>query len=459
MHALQDIEMTTHSANIQTITRFAPSPTGLLHVGNIRTALINWLYARKHAGKFIFRVDDTDAARSKKEYEVQAKNDLQWLGIEWDETFNQIDRSAAYEIAKNKLIESGRLYPCYETEEELELSKKILRKKGLPPIYDRAALKLSDADKASLDKRGIKKCWRFLLKEETISWNDMIKGPISFDSSKLSDPILFKSDGSMTYALASVVDDIFCNVSHIIRGEDHITNTAIHIQMFEALEAARTPIFGHLSLMYNTEGEISKRVGGFDIQSLRSDGIEAMTIVSMLSKIGTSQNIKCATEMSEIIRDFDISSFSKSNVQYNHSDMMDLNQKMLQMLEYDAVKSRLGDIPGDFWYAVRKNVSSVDNVADWWRICNEPLPHYENCVQSEHASKIKSYALDIIQSSQEEVNFQDLVQQIMSKVLCAKKDVMLTMRLAITGLKRGPEIGKILPFIDRNVLIERLSSN
>ena len=266
------------------ITRFAPSPTGFLHVGNSRTALINWLYARKNHGKFILRIDDTDLTRSTEEYKNAIIRDLKWLGLEWDESFNQNSRLDYYKKAKKILLESGRLYACYETQEELAIKRKLQLSRGLPPIYDRASLKLTKEQIDNYEQSGRKPHYRFLIQDSEIKWQDMVKGVISYQGSNLSDPIIIRADGTMTYMLCSTIDDIDYEISHIIRGEDHVSNTAIQIQMFEAF-GAEIPLFGHLSLVKTKDDKISKREGGFEISALRDkENLEAMAINSFFSK-------------------------------------------------------------------------------------------------------------------------------------------------------------------------------
>lgn len=274
------------------ITRFAPSPTGKLHIGNVRVALVNWLYAQKYNGNFILRIDDTDRDRSKVEYREAIIKDLQWLGINWNNSFLQSTRFNKYEAAKQYLISSGRLYECYETPEMLEIERKRQLTSGYPPIYSRKSLELTTAQKAQLQAEGYKVHYRFLIdRNKPIIWNDLIKGEIKYDGSNISDPIVIKEDGTMIYMLCSVIDDIEYRISHIIRGEDHITNTAIQIQIFEALGAA-IPQLGHLSLIKSDSGKISKRIGGFTIDYLRDQlGIEPMSVNNLLALSGTSNNV------------------------------------------------------------------------------------------------------------------------------------------------------------------------
>ena len=346
------------------ITRFAPSPTGKLHIGNVRTALINWLYAKKHGGSFILRVDDTDLIRSKQEYKDAILEDLQWLGMDFDMSFNQLSRVKEYDEAKRFLIEAGRLYPCYETPQELDIKRKLQLSRGLPPIYDRAALKLSDEQIAQYKKEGRKPHYRFLINDSDIVWKDMIKGDIKYLGSKLSDPVIIRADGTMTYMLCSTIDDIDYDISHVIRGEDHVSNTAIQIQMFEAMKAS-PPVFGHLSLVKSKDDKISKREGGFEISSFRDDlNIEAMTINSFLGLIGSSQTVQPYKNMQDLIDNFDISSYSKSPTTYMPQELDILNHKVVLTYEYEDIKeylarNNLEKINEKFWLAVKPNLHKL----------------------------------------------------------------------------------------------------
>ncbi|MCZ6919973.1 MAG: glutamate--tRNA ligase, partial [Rickettsia endosymbiont of Ixodes persulcatus] len=364
------------------ITRFAPSPTGMLHVGNIRAALLNWLYAKKHNGQFILRFDDTDLERSKQEYKDAIEEDLKFLNINWDQTFNQLSRLSIYDEIKNLLLNKKRLYSCYETPEELELKRKFQLSKGLPPIYDRASLNLTEEQIKKYIEQGRKPYYRFLVNHGPISWHDMIKGEVKYDGKALSDPIVIRADGSMTYMLCSVIDDIDYDITHIIRGEDHVSNTAIQIQMFEALNKI-PPVFGHLSLIINKDEKISKRAGGFEIATLRKQiGLEAMAIASFFSLLGSSSQILPYKNMAELATQFEISSFSKSPTIYQPEDLERLNHKLLISLDFDEVKERLKEIDAEyidenFWLSVRPNLQKLRDVKDWWKICRQ-TPNVEN---------------------------------------------------------------------------------
>lgn len=433
----------------QVITRFAPSPTGLLHVGNGRTALINWLYARAQGGKFILRIDDTDQERSKAEYEEGIKKDLAWLGIDWDETFKQSERLARYREAKERLIAMGRLYPCYESQEELAIKKKSLLNRNLPPIYDRAALRLTAQQKEQLESDGVLPHWRFLLEDEEIIWRDLIRGEMRFHSQYLNDPILFKSDGTMTYTLASVVDDIDYNISHIIRGEDHLSNSATHLQIFKALGAKQVPNLAHICLLYNKDQEISKRVGGFDIQALRNKGLDYMTINSFLAKVGTSDAISYYLRMNDLISSFDLAKFGKAPVHYDVSDLEKLNQKLIHHLPYTLAAQRLSEqeiegVDEVFWESVKYNINLLPEIMIWSNICNKVL---EPVIIDADLCKIAAELLLKDSSEQSEWSYHKWIEEIKKFTDKSGKVLFAPIRLAITGLQDGPELRYIIPML------------
>lgn len=440
------------------ITRFAPSPTGLLHIGNCRTALLAWLLTKSQNGKFILRIDDTDVVRSKREYENAIKRDLEWLGLKWDETFRQSERIELYQLAKKKLIENGRLYPCYESQEELDIKRKGLMKRGLPPIYDRAALKLTERQKRELESAGINPHWRFLLNTEDIIWNDLIRGEMHFKAENITDPILFKEDGSMTYTLASVVDDIEMNISHIMRGEDHLTNSATHIQIFKALGAKKIPELAHLSLLSSKTGEISKRLGGFDIASLRESGIEAMTINSFLAKIGTSDAIECYYSLNELQSSFDVHKFSKAPINYDYEDLRKFNVKMIHHMPFSNNRLNELDMPKaceQFWNAMHGNIDTLAEAKVWYDVC------YGNIAtkKDEGNKEFLMIAANILQSLEWNENIWNVwIKAIQEKTHKKGKDLFMPLRLAITGYQSGPEMKSMMYLIGKNKVIERLTN-
>lgn len=437
------------------ITRFAPSPTGKLHVGNTRTALINFLYAKKHDGEFILRIDDTDLARSTDEYKEAIINDLNWLGLNWDITFKQSSRIDYYNEAKMKLIKMGRLYPCYESQEELEIKRKLQLSSGKPPLYDRAALSLTDSQKSEYEASGRSPHYRFLMQHNPIEWEDMVKGNVHYKGEHISDPIVIREDGTMTYMLCSTVDDIDYNISHIIRGEDHVSNTAIQKQMFEAF-GADIPIFGHLSLVKSTDDKISKRTGGFDIESMREiDGLEAMAINSFFSTIGTSKPVTPYSKIDDLVANFDISTFSKSPTTYIPEDLMRINHKIVSNLEYEDIDSSLKDIlTKDFWNSVRANLITAKDALEWWNICHEsPKIDQKLDVKLLEAAAILLPEGDITDST-----WSFWTKSISEKTGAKGRDLFMPIRIALTGMEHGPELQKMLPLIGRQSVINRLTS-
>ena len=441
----------------QVITRFAPSPTGKLHVGNTRTALINFLYARKYGGKFILRIDDTDLVRSTDEFKDAIASDLKWLKLNWDETFAQSQRLARYEEAKEQLIKLERLYPCYETAEELEIKRKLQLSAGKPPIYDRSALKLTEAQKADYEAAGRKCHYRFLVNDAPIEWNDMVKGSLHYEGKHISDPIVIREDGSMTYMLCSTVDDMDYNISHIIRGEDHVSNTAIQKQMFEAFGAI-PPEFGHLSLVKSLEEKISKRNGGFDIESMRdSVGLEAMAINSFFASIGTAKPVAPYSEMKDVIEHFDIHSFSKSPTTYMPDELLRLNHKMVVNMDYDDVLAHLNligaaHISKDFWNAVRANLDTVNDAVDWWKMCHEMPPKAEGLDKEFLSTAAKL----LVKGKIDDSTWSIWTKAISEATGLKGKSLFLPLRLALTGMEHGPEMGKLLPLIGYEEVVERL---
>ncbi len=439
------------------ITRFAPSPTGLLHIGNVRTALLAWLQAKSQGGRFVLRIDDTDRQRSKKEYEDAIKRDLEWLGLEWDDTYRQSERLDKYLAAKERLISSGRLYQCYESQEELEMKKKNLMKRGLPPIYDRSALKLTDGEKQSFADRGIKPHWRFMLNAEEIAWNDGIRGEMNFKPENITDPILFKEDGNMTYTLASVVDDIELNITHIMRGEDHLTNSATHIQIFKALGAQKIPNLSHLSLLTSKTGEISKRLGGFDIASLRDNGIEAMTINSFLAKIGTSDPIECFYALDDLKKSFDINKFSKAPINYDFEELQKFNAKMVHNMPFNMFQKRLSDIgitatSENFWSAMHGNIDTITDTKIWYNICYGDIKPVSG-IDKEFLKTASEILKNLEWNESIWSTWTDEIKQQTNK---KGKELFLPLRLSLTGYESGPEMKLLILIIGKDKVLQRL---
>ena len=348
------------------VVRFAPSPTGLLHVGNVRAALFNWLFANRHGGTFILRQDDTDRARSEPEYETAIERDLRWLGLDWARKEKQSERLAHYDAARDKLIAAGRLYACYETPEELEFKRKRLLAQGRPPVYDRAALKLSDADRARLEGEGRRPHWRFKLAAEEVRWDDLVRGPQHIDEASQSDPVLVRADGSYLYSFTSVVDDIAFAITHVIRGEDHVTNSGAQIQMFRALGAGE-PVFAHLPLLVDaTGGGLSKRTGSLSVCELRERGIEALAVSALLARLGTADPVEPVTSLDTLVATVDFARVGRAAARFSEDELAHLSARTLHLLPYPAVRERLPPGVGEaLWFAVRGNLGTLADAAAW----------------------------------------------------------------------------------------------
>lgn len=438
------------------ITRFAPSPTGRLHVGNIRAALHNWLFARKSGGKFLLRLDDTDLERSREEYAEAIKADLQWLGLGWDGEERQSARFALYEEKFAALKAAGRVYPAYETAQELELRRKILLGRGLPPVYDRAALSLTTEQVAAYDAEGRVPHWRFRLDhEQPIVWTDLIRGEQRFDPKLLSDPVVRRSDGSWLYLLPSVIDDADMGVTHVLRGEDHVSNTATQIQMFAAL-GAPLPAFAHEALLTGSEGKLSKRLGSLGVAHFRETGIEPMALASLLARLGSSMPIEPFTDMPPLIDSFDFAHFGRAPARFDEGELATLNQKIVHQLDYAAVADHLPDgMDAKGWDAIRPNLETVAGAADWWRIVTGPIDAPEPDVDDRDYLALARAVLD-------EVAFDADVWRTLTGTLKEQtgrkgKALFLPLRRALTGLDHGPDMAALLPLIGKDEAVKRLT--
>ncbi len=442
-----------------TICRFAPSPTGFLHVGNIRAAIINFLYAKKTGGRFLLRLDDTDIERVRDEYRSMILTDLEWLELSYDSSTKQSDRLEKYEIAKNSLIESGRLYECFETAEELNLQRKSQIVSGIAPIYNRAALNLTSEQKQNLCAQGLKPHYRFLLEEKIVSWDDKIKGKITYEGRHFSDPVLIRDNGVPTYTFCSVVDDVEFGITDIIRGEDHITNTAIQIQIFEALKS-KVPCFAHLSLVKAKEEKISKREGGFDIKSLRLDGYEAMAIVNLLSQIGTSESIKIHKNFDELAKNFDFAKFSKSAMNYDIFELTSVNQRLLQILDYEEIEPRMKpyNLPKDFaekiWLALRPNISFFSDVSEWIKVFQKEFSY----TNAESDRKFLREAANLLPEDTADANCWKIwLDKIKNNTSRNGKELFMPIRLALSGKEHGPELRHLVNLIERDEILRRMN--
>lgn len=437
------------------IVRFSPSPTGNIHVGNVRTALINYLFAKKNNGKFILRMDDTDPKRSDKKFTKNIKNDLAWLGVSWDEFYNQSDKLEYYNKIKQDLISKKIIYPCFESEEELNLKRKAQLARGVPPIYDRSSLKLDSAEIEAKIAKGINPHFRFKLDDNEVSWNDGVRGKIIFKERAFSDPVIFRADGSPTYTFCSVIDDIDHKITDIIRGEDHISNTAVQIQIFRSL-TQNLPNFHHLSLLKTKDAEISKRIGGFEISSLRDEGMDPFAINSLLCRLGSSDNVEAYKDFIQLIESFSINKFSKSAVLYNIKDLHKINHKIIaqrELSEVNKITDKANDIDQKFWQLIRENLNSYNEIEDWYKIVNEkPAIKF-----SDSDKELLNIAHNLFSEQISLENFKDWIMEISKQSGKKGKDLYHPLRLALTGKDSGPELSKIIATLGFSKVKKRLN--
>jgi glutamyl-tRNA synthetase len=435
--------------------RFAPSPTGRLHAGNIRTALLNWMFARQKEGRLLLRLDDTDAERSTEEFAAGIREDLSWLGLGWADEVRQSERFPIYAAAVKTLKASGRLYPAYETPEELELKRKRQLARGRPPVYDRAALKLTDADRAKLEAEGREPHWRFKLETRDVVWNDLVRGEQHVDAASLSDPVLVRADGTYLYTLPSVVDDIDLGITHVIRGEDHVANTAPQIQLFEALGAA-PPAFGHHNLLVGAEGQaLSKRDRSISIEGMREEGLEPLAVASYAATIGTSDPVAPHASLDELVARFDFGKLSRAPARFDVEELRGLNAKLLHMLPFEAVSARLAQMGvggGEaFWLAIRGNLGTLADAKIWWQVVEGPL----NPIIADATLCGEAAAL-LPPEPWDASTWERWADDIKRKTGAKGKTLFQPLRLAITGRAHGPELKVLLPLIGRRRVLARL---
>jgi glutamyl-tRNA synthetase len=437
-----------------TVTRFAPSPTGNLHIGNIRTAILNWLFARSTGGRFILRIDDTDVERSEERYVESIRADLAWLGLTPDDEVRQSERFALYERRFDDLRAAGRIYPAYETQQELELKRKILLGRGLPPVYDRAALTLSDADRARLEAEGVRPHWRFKLDPGAIEWHDLIRGPQHFDAATMSDPVIRRADGSWLYMLPSVIDDIDMGVSHVVRGEDHVSNTALQLQMFVAMNAP-LPTFAHAALLTGAEGKLSKRLGSLGVEHFRGKGIEPQAIVALLARIGTSDPVEPFVDPAPLIAAFDFSRFGRAPARFDEGELAQLNARIVHQLDYGAVADRLpAGMDGVAWEAIRPNLTTIAGAADWWNVVEGPITASADPEDREFLATAYRIAGEIDWTGDP---WHALTGALKEATGRKGKQLFLPLRRALTGMDHGPDMAALLPLIGRDRALERLA--
>ena len=434
--------------------RFAPSPTGKLHVGNVRTALVNWMFAKGQGGSFVLRIDDTDLARSTPEFEQGIEDDLTWLGMPWDERYNQSKRFDRYEEAATRLKASGRLYPAYETADELDRRRKVQLSRGLPPIYDRAALELTEEQKAAYEAEGRRPHWRFKLDGKRVAWEDLARGHAEVDTASMSDPVLIREDGLFLYTLPSVVDDIDMAITHIIRGEDHVTNTGAQIEIFEAL-GATVPGFAHMPLLVGADGAaLSKRLGSLSISDMRDQGYEPIAITSHLGRIGTSDPLEVGASVEALGQSFAFSKMGRSPARYDTADLDRLNAQALHVMDYATAQPRLQALGADlgeaFWNTVRGNLTKFADVADMAQIVRGPIqPVIEDTVFIETALRLLPEVID-------ENAWSAWTSAVKAETGAKGKALFMPLRLALTGQQHGPDMAAMAPLIGRETIQRRL---
>jgi glutamyl-tRNA synthetase len=438
------------------LVRTAPSPTGYLHIGNVRSIMLNWLFAQRHGGRFLLRYDDTDLVRSKPEFAEAIAEDLAWLGVKPDLVIRQSDRIALYDAAADRLRAAGRLYACYETADELDRRRKRQLARGLPPIYDRAALKLTAEDKAKLEVEGRRPHWRFMLEPRTVAWTDLVRGEAHVDCASLSDQVVIREDGSYLYHLPSVIDDIETGVTHVIRGEDHVTNTAVQIQMFEALGAA-LPQFGHHNLLTTASGEgLSKRLGHLSLRGLRESGIESLAVAALAVLTGSSDAVRPVASLGELAELVDLSHISRAPAKFDEHEVEALSARTLHQLPYAAVADRLAALgiaaSEPFWVAVRGNLGKLEDARGWANVVEGPLDPapVDRAFAATAASLLPPEPFDA-------TTWKSWTQAVGAATGTKGKTLFMPLRLALTGLEHGPELAALLPLIGRDRALKRLA--
>ncbi|MDJ0992078.1 MAG: glutamate--tRNA ligase [Dinoroseobacter sp.] len=433
-----------------TTTRFAPSPTGYIHVGNLRTALFNFMIARKAGGTFILRIDDTDPERSKETYVDAIKQDLEWLGLTWDRVERQSERLDLYVAAAEELREKKRFYEAFETPTELDLKRKKQLNMGKPPVYDRAALALSDAERDALRAERGQGVWRFLLDHERIEWTDGILGAQSIDAASVSDPVLIRGDGQVLYTLASVVDDTDMGVTHVVRGSDHVTNTATQIQIMASLGHGH-PEFAHHSLLTGPQGEaLSKRLGTLALRDLRENGVEPIALLSLMARLGSSQPVELATSLDELVAGFDISTFGAAPTKFDAEDLYPLTARHLHGVAYAEVASEIAalGVPDAialrFWEVMRANITTKQELADWWAICRDGAT--PEIVEDDQEFVAQALAA-LPPLPFDENTWSSWTSEMKDATGRKGRALFMPLRHALTGRKRGPEMADLMPLL------------
>ncbi|PTX57457.1 glutamyl-tRNA synthetase /glutamate--tRNA(Gln) ligase [Litoreibacter ponti] len=435
-----------------TVTRFAPSPTGHLHVGNLRTALFNYLIARKAGGQFILRLDDTDPVRSTQAFADAIKEDLEWLGIEWDRVETQSSRLDRYMAAADELRSKDRFYEAFETPTELDLKRKKQLNMGKPPVYDRAALALSEDEKSALRAERGDGVWRFKLDHERIEWTDGILGDISIDAASVSDPVLIRGDGQVLYTLASVVDDTEMGITHVVRGSDHVTNTATQIQIITALGGS-VPAFAHHSLLTGPQGEaLSKRLGTLSLRDLRARGVEPMALLSHMARLGSSEPVELRASMDELVEGFDLSKFGSAPTKFDEQDLFPLTARVLHALEAGEVKPELDalGIPADqqqaFWTVARDNITTKADIAGWWTLCVEGA---DPMIDDEDRDFVAEAMTLLPNAPFTPETWGEWTSAVKEKTGRKGRGLFMPLRKAVTGMERGPEMAALMPLLQK----------
>ena len=438
------------------VTRFAPSPTGRLHVGNIRTALVNWLAARQAGGRFLLRLDDTDRERSEEGFVDAIRADLDWLGLSPDEEVRQSERFASYEARFQALLTQGRIYPAYETAQVLELKRKVLLGRGLPPVYDRAALTLTAAERARLEADGVRPHWRFRLNEDAaIGWDDLVRGPQSFDPATMSDPVIRRADRSWLYMLPSAIDDVDMGITHVVRGEDHVSNTALQLQMFAAM-GAEPPAFAHLALLTGAEGKLSKRLGSLGVAQFRADGIEPEAVVSLLARLGTSDPVEPVSDLAPLVAGFAFDRFGRAPARFDEAELRAVNARVIHQLHFERVAGRLpAGMTEAGWAAVRPNLESVAQAAEWQRVIAGPVTAQVDDDDRPYLAQAARVAGEIDWASDP---WHALTAELKARTGRKGKALFLPLRRALTGIDHGPDMATLLPLIGRERAVDRLSA-
>ncbi len=437
------------------VTRFAPSPTGQLHVGNLRTAIHNWLFAKRHGGQFWLRIDDTDGARSEERYVEAIRADLGWLGMTPDGEVRQSERFGLYQAAFDRLVADGRLYPCYETAEELDIRRKILLSRGLPPIYERTALQLTAAQRADKEAAGIAPHWRFRLDHAVpLAWEDLVRGPQHFDAALLSDPVVRRADGSWLYMLPSVVDDVDMQVTHVVRGEDHVSNTAVQVQMFLALGAA-LPQFAHAALLTGSEGKLSKRLGSLGVAHFRDIGMEPQALLAKLARLGTADPVEPFADAAPLIDSFDFARFGRAPARFDEDELAQLNARIVHQLPYDAVADRLPvGLDGPRWLAIRPNLSTVAEAGEWLDLFDAAavMP----VAEAEDAALIDAALAALPALDWAADPWHQLTGLLKDATGRKGRALFLPLRRALTARDSGPDMAQLLPLIGQSLATVRL---